>query len=394
LSGFKLWQLRMSNFTTNSGISVQQLKKKPVHKHFCHLGITYPKFMMMGLLFALLVGTGAVVALQNSNSVVEANSTVQVAVASDSKNMPIVRTLLNSVRVNSPRTLVNVIHLADATVDCQELLKSPALQSIARCVEWDSQQALKAASLIKVVAGERTEACSGLEGCDAMRAKRLKNVLNFARFFLSDILPDLSHVIWLDTDVVVTKSMGDVWSTILASDANSLMSAFVEDVRFGRFYLDPRRILKLMALHFHADNIDLEGVSFNDGVLGVNLEKWRTLQVGSDLEWLMMQHHAAQPGLWKYGTQPIMMLLGVAYGWQQLDSKRYCGDLGFKNVPVEKWTDATFLHFDGEKKPWRSDGLNKELWERYASLPLGCESSNSSCTIREMSGVASHNFSS
>jgi lipopolysaccharide biosynthesis glycosyltransferase len=287
---------------------------------------------------------------------------VQVAVAADKKNIAVVRALLASVVANSPHTFVHVIHAQDSTLDCQELV-SGEFSSVARCVHWSEESILQVSSLIRVVSGQNSTACRGLEGCDLARAKRLSNSFNFARFYLSDILPGLDRVIWMDCDVVVANSMDGIWQQSMKSSA--LVSAFAEPGRFGRFYLQEDLVRRLIEERFEGVRLAMEGDSFNDGVIVINLKRWRESNAREALLWLMSQHGSSQTGLWKYGTQPIMMLLGTAYGYERLQSSLCYGDLGFEIAEPQRVSDAVFLHFNGEKKPWKEDGINKHLWEPY-----------------------------
>jgi lipopolysaccharide biosynthesis glycosyltransferase len=291
------------------------------------------------------------------------SSTVQVAVAADRKSIGIVRALLASVVANSRNAFVHIIHAQDSSEDCKELVSSE-FSSVAHCVMWQDDSIEKVSSLIRVVSGQNSSACSGLEGCDLARAKRLSNSFNFARFFLSDILPDLDRVIWMDCDVVITNGMDNIWEQSRRSA--SLVSAFTEPERFGRFYLQENVLKSIMEERFNGLQLDMDSNdSFNDGVIVINLKRWRESGVREALLWLMTQHGSSEMGLWKYGTQPIMMLLGSAYGWDRLPSSHCYGDLGFRLAEPQRVADAVFLHFNGEKKPWKTDGINKHYWEPY-----------------------------
>lgn len=287
---------------------------------------------------------------------------VQVAVAADRKNIGILRALLASALVNSQHTFVHIIHAQDATGDCQDLV-SPDFSSVAHCVLWPEENIVHVSSLIRVVSGQNSSACSGLEGCDLARAKRLANSFNFARFFLADILPDLDRVIWMDCDVVITNDMHSIWEQ--SQRSSSLVSAFSEPERFGRFYLQENALKQLMEHRFDDLRLNMDADSFNDGVIVINLKQWRRSNVREALLWLMEEHGKSQMGLWKYGTQPIMMLLGSAFGWERLPSSHCYGDLGFRIAEPQRVSEAVVLHFNGENKPWKPDGLNKHLWEPY-----------------------------
>lgn len=294
------------------------------------------------------------------------NDSVQVAVAADKRTIGVVRALLSSAVAHSAKTVVHIIHAEDTSSRCQELVTS-GFQSVARCVLWPSSDIAHVSSLIRVVSGQNSSACAGLEGCDTTRAKRLSNSFNFARFFLSDILPDLDRVIWMDCDVIISKDMGPIWSQFRRSD--TLVTAFVEPVRFGRFYLQQDAVVDLLKGRFPGLRVDMEAESFNDGVIGVNLKNWRERNVQDVLLWLMQEHSRSETGLWKYGTQPIMMLLGTVFGWERLPGSHCYGDLGFRQAVPSLLKQAVFLHFNGERKPWKEGGINKHLWEPYFHGP-------------------------
>jgi lipopolysaccharide biosynthesis glycosyltransferase len=316
--------------------------------------------VIRGLLLApILVGQSIFNAdLQKSDS----QDIVQVAVAVDKGNMHIVRALLNSAIVNSPTAFVHVIHAQDGSSACQDLVK-PDFVQVASCVLWEEEKIAQVSSLIRVVSGQNSSACEGLEGCDLSRAKRLANSFNFARFFLADILPDLDYVFWMDCDVVIRNSISQIWTH--SKQSSALVSAFPEPVRFGRFYLQEDSLMQLMRNQFVGLNMSMDADSFNDGVIFINLKQWRQRDVKRDLIWLMTQHSRSETGLWKYGTQPIMMLLGSVHGWSRLKPEHCYGDLGFMTAEPKRTEEAVFLHFNGELKPWKASGINKHLWEPH-----------------------------
>jgi len=293
-----------------------------------------------------------------------ADERVHVAVAADLRNLRILRALLASTAANSRGAFVHVIHAEDGARMCEDLLQDVP-SNTARCVLWPEPRISEVSSMIRVVSGQNSSACVGLEGCNLSRAKRLSNSFNFARFFLSDILPGLDRVIWMDCDVIVTSDMNSIWDQGARSADEALLSAFPEPGRFGRFYLEKDRLSQLISERSQGVSVDMEADSFNDGVIMINLKRWRDLGVSASLKWLMRQHVASTDGLWKYGTQPIMMLLGTAFGWKRLPANQCYGDLGFRTAEPQRVQESVFLHFNGERKPWSPDGINKDLWEPY-----------------------------
>jgi lipopolysaccharide biosynthesis glycosyltransferase len=296
----------------------------------------------------------------------ETNNVIHIAVAADKKNIRIVRALLASAVVNSQGAFVHVIHAQDGKRACQDLVR-PDFASVARCVLWKDESVAEVSSMIRVVSGQNTSACEGLEGCDLARAKRLANSFNFARFFLADILPEIDRVIWMDCDVVITQPIDSLWAQ--SQQSTALVAAFPEPERFGRFYLQEEHLSQLLHRQFAGIHVDMEADSFNDGVIFINLKRWRETFVRKDLTWLMNQHGSSEIGLWKYGTQPIMMLLGTVFGWSRLPATHCYGDLGFRVADPKRINEAVFLHFNGERKPWKKEGINRHLWEPYYDWP-------------------------
>lgn len=292
-----------------------------------------------------------------------------------------------------PDVLVHVVVIGNHSHQlCRSLTQKFSSHLKTQCRVWPTEQADRVAEKMKVISGQGSDACrgGGVEGCDAARAKRLKNVLSFARFFLDDILPDVrERVIWLDSDVLVRKDLRELWS-VVGSSGGAVMSAFPEPEPFGRFYIDQKRVVSLLEavsvrvggpsessspgpndapdennplpepsgsvapVHpaaarmrekstpsgatfsirsdFHAlfDPLHKHSrTSFNDGAMVLNLAQWRRKNVRQDVLMFLEKHRDSDPGLWKYGTQPLMMLLGSVHGWQRLNPRWYGGDLGF-----------------------------------------------------------------
>jgi len=190
---------------------------------------------------------------------------------------------------------------------------------------------------------------------------------------------------WVDCDVLIRKDLRLLWDTALPAsdkhDQRPVIAAFVEPAPFGRFYFDKEAVGSLWKERNKAKDAELhfEGTSFNDGAVVLDLALWRKLDLSKEVQWWMDKHQQADPGLWKFGTQPIMLL--VTHGrWQKLPEEWYAGDLGFsKAKEISGRSDqATVLHFDGEHKPWLPavvsevhqrlsvrEGWNGEIFEPY-----------------------------
>ncbi len=71
--------------------------------------------------------------------------------------------------------------------------------------------------------------------------------------------------------------------------------------------------------------------------------------------------------MWEYGSLPAAML--AFYGHVKgIPEWYHLTDLGYKhNVPVDKITNASVLHWNGVAKPWYSTSFKeyRHLWFRF-----------------------------
>lgn len=119
--------------------------------------------------------------------------------------------------------------------------------------------------------------------------------------------------------------------------------------------------------------------AFNVGVFAVNLQRWKEQHVAERVEELVTQHNRCGGQLWVGGSQPPLLLAFL--NLKQGEEKDYIvfpaewnyGDLGWrKNIGSSKLQSKKVLHWNGSRKPWKTDGLYKEMWlphrQRFDSL--------------------------
>ena len=90
------------------------------------------------------------------------------------------------------------------------------------------------------------------------------NAMAWARFFLPDWLPDLSKVVYLDSDLLVTCDVGDLFDWDLGGAA----AGFVHNGK-GRMRTSLESDL------FESLGFDLESPYYNSGVIVMDLDAWR-----------------------------------------------------------------------------------------------------------------------
>ena len=174
------------------------------------------------------------------------------------------------------------------------------------------------------------------------KSKRsLQTPANFVRFVVADLFPDLSKVIWLDTDTIVKCDIVQLFRSALTTEKYAIAAV----PRTGR----PAGLLGSFFSPIRT--------SFNAGVAVISLTQWRILDLTSQsLKWAQ-QNRKKQ--LYRFGSQPPLALAVGEY-FEHLSKKWNVGTLGWvKNKVVPK--DSCILHWNGEHKHWHNDGFNKKL---------------------------------
>jgi lipopolysaccharide biosynthesis glycosyltransferase len=184
--------------------------------------------------------------------------------------------------------------------------------------------------------------------------KRVKNFMNYARFYFATMFPELDKVIYMDTDMIC---LGDIKELFMMMDW--------EHYIFGACMLDDP---KWAGFPMNCDLIDHSEDNFNAGLFITSLEAWRREGIEQQFQDWMIKHKESKDGLFTYGTQPLMNL--VFY-------KKFCKfpikwnyyKIGYYNYDDEYVKSLKLLHYAGGKKPWdhRSGCKNTKWWNLYYS---------------------------
>ncbi len=220
----------------------------------------------------------------------------------------------------------------------------------------------------------------------------LASPANFARFYLADILPpDVSHVLYLDVDIVVNGPIEELWASVAdasvrnaavagagagagggggsddgdGADSTMAISAVQRNVPLSQ-YLGSPEVARLFFERYGV-HLDTSHPSFNAGVLGINLAVWRHQKLTDEiLYWV--DANRAKP-LWQLGTQPPLLIVAAARGWNHLPATWNVDGLGWREeFPSGVLDSARLLHWTGTGKPWLADGKAKhaQRWLHYS----------------------------
>jgi len=198
---------------------------------------------------------------------------------------------------------------------------------------------------------------------------------NFARFYMHLIL-ERAVVIYLDADTIVQADLAELRKQLLASGKTIGFVSRETEVKMDKFLKKPKGCSAQLGASWKK-LITLQ--AYNVGVFAVNLQRWRDQHVAERVEELVTQHNRCGGQLWVGGSQPPLLLAFL--NLKQGEEKDYIvfpaewnyGDLGWrKNIAGLKLQSKKVLHWNGNRKPWKSDGLYKEMWlphrQRFDSL--------------------------
>ncbi|KAA8527531.1 hypothetical protein F0562_034754 [Nyssa sinensis] len=200
----------------------------------------------------------------------------------------------------------------------------------------------------------------------------LDQPLNYARIYLSDILPtEVERVIYLDSDIIVVDDIAKLWGVDLgeklvaapeychANFTNYFTTAFWEDANLAGTFEGRRPCY------------------FNTGVMVVDMDKWRkggyTYKVG---EWMAVQK---QKRIYQLGSLPPFLLVlagnikAVHHRWNQhgLGGDNFEGKCrGLHPGPI------SLLHWSGKGKPWLRLDSRKPCTVDHLWAPHSKDSTN------------------
>ncbi|KAJ0641211.1 putative polygalacturonate 4-alpha-galacturonosyltransferase [Helianthus annuus] len=184
------------------------------------------------------------------------------------------------------------------------------------------------------------------------------SIMNHLRFYLPEIFPKLSKVVFLDDDIVVQKDLSGLWSIDLKGKVNGAVETCGEKFhRFDRYlnFLNP----------IIAKNFDPHACGWAYGMNVFDLEEWKKQNVTQVYH--LWQNLNDERQLWKLGTLPP----GLITFWKRvyvLEKSWHVLGLGYNpSVSQKEIERAAVIHYNGNLKPWLEMGIPKfrGYWSRY-----------------------------
>ncbi|MCM1294153.1 MAG: glycosyltransferase family 8 protein [Muribaculaceae bacterium] len=193
-----------------------------------------------------------------------------------------------------------------------------------------------------------------------------------ARIFLPQILKNVGKIIWMDSDVIVCKSLTPMWRIKM----HGKLIGAVRDINIGP-------IVKKYPTEFaHYDEYNLNHMVahheyVNSGVLLMNL---REMRIFGWTEKCMKRIQSEQRNIW-YFDQDVINSVScgkIAYmplrfnRMSKLPIELYIKEYGRTGLSRENLIDDYYnycvLHYAGNDKPWDNRGPYCDVWHQFAKM--------------------------
>ncbi|WVZ92347.1 hypothetical protein U9M48_038420 [Paspalum notatum var. saurae] len=187
------------------------------------------------------------------------------------------------------------------------------------------------------------------------------SILNHLRFYLPEIFPKLSKVLFLDDDIVVQQDLSNIWSIDLKGKVNGAVHTCGATFhRFDRYLNFSNSLI--------TKKFDRRACGWAYGMNIFDLFEWRKQNITDVYHY--WQNLNANRQLWKLGTLPA----GLVTFWNHtfpLDRSWHLLGLGYKpNVNQRDIERAAVIHYNGNRKPWLEIGLPRyrRFWSKYVNF--------------------------
>ena len=193
------------------------------------------------------------------------------------------------------------------------------------------------------------------------------SIATYYRLLIADLLPkEINKVIYLDSDLVVLKDLGQLWTLDLQEAyllaAHALLTPYVSS---------PGALVNFQALGLPPD-----AKYFQPGVMLINLDKWRADQIST----LCLQYLKTHRDCIRWHDSDVLNAV-LAGKWGELDPRwNQTPDIylfpAWQASPLSEQSfnqllhDPYIVHFASRKKPWRSERALplEDLWFRYLAM--------------------------
>ena len=171
----------------------------------------------------------------------------------------------------------------------------------------------------------------------------------YAQFVLPRYFSEFKHFVYLEVDQTVRVDLADLWEECLRNKAPLAAAPYIDN------FLNPTTIESF-------DNIHPNATCFNTGVLFVDSEFWNSnnlesmcfneLKIQKEMEGKRLDFYAQ--GAINNALHEYIYELSWLYNVQGVGS--------IQGISRKVLESAKILHWTGRRKPWKDDGLYKDLY--------------------------------
>lgn len=210
----------------------------------------------------------------------------------------------------------------------------------------------------------------------------LESPLNFARFYLAELLPrGARKVLYLDADVIVRGDAAKLYDAALPHD--ELCAATLRKQALGDKGVASLKGSRLQARYRerYGAALPLRERGFNAGVFVFNLRAWAELNLTAEAEYWIRANNAEK--LYALGSQPPLTLAvhgarGGTARCQPLPPEWHLDCLGCLGAgrlkTKEQLASAQLYHWNGPRKPFASKrAAYVELFQPYRGRGAACD---------------------
>lgn len=275
---------------------------------------------------------------------------VHVAYATDAGSLAGLRLSLLTLASNMAKPKNCTVHLVVPRVVVPEVTK------LIGCVQHTLRLKGKLAPKMTIVE-ERPELYTSLQYMNNFFVDRLSNKPSvFSRLLLSEYLPDVPKVIYLDTDTLVTGDIAELFRQPLS---HALGAVIQTNDTFELLYTK----LSAPAVHLTKDHVpDFNKVIFNSGVLSLDLDSWRRRGIAASLlQWGEVLESSDDQLFLNLEFQ-------FKHGFDKLDPKWNLYNIGRRGEEAKILRlarRAKILHWAGPRKPWRKPWRDRGVGSFY-----------------------------
>ncbi|CAH2045970.1 unnamed protein product [Thlaspi arvense] len=190
------------------------------------------------------------------------------------------------------------------------------------------------------------------------RNPKYLSILNHLRFYLPEIFPKLSKVLFLDDDIVVQKDLSGLWSVDLKGNVNGAVETCGESFhRFDRYLNFSNPLI--------SKNFDPRACGWAYGMNVFDLDEWKRQNITEVYH--RWQNLNQDRELWKLGTLPP----GLITFWKRtypIDRKWHILGLGYNpSVNQRDIERGAVIHYNGNLKPWLEIGIPRYrgFWSKH-----------------------------